>query len=95
MSKKPIKSTSLKKIVWFVPILFLWSLIILPASFRPVWGSLDDGVTLTMAAKHGFFACFTIQSGRLFYAYWLHNWLFYLIGGTNPTIWYFVKVWNI
>jgi hypothetical protein len=82
------KITGSKNLVWFFPVILLWGLIILPSSFKPVWGSIDDGVTLTMASKHGFLACFSIQSGRIFYAYWLHNWFLHLIGGKNPTIWY-------
>jgi hypothetical protein len=65
-------------------------LVVLPSSFHAVWGSFDDGVTLTIA-QNGLAGSFNTNAGRIFPAYWLHNWLLYLVGGTNPTVWYTIQ----
>ncbi len=87
MSITPINK---QNILWFVPVIILWTIIILPSSFDAVWGSLDDGVTLVMG-KGSFWNSFYPHSGRIFPAYWLHNYLLYHIVGINPNIWYFVQ----
>jgi len=38
-----------QQILWFGPILLLWSMIVLPSCSHAVWGSLDDGANLTIA----------------------------------------------
>jgi hypothetical protein len=78
------------RILWFSPILLLWAVFILPSSFHAVWGSLDDGVTLTVV-QNGPGACFNMNAGRIVPFYWLHSWLLYQIGGLNPAIWYAIQ----
>jgi hypothetical protein len=86
-----LRASSLKHgILWFVPILLLWGVVILPSSFHAVWGSLDDGGTLLNAHK-GFFASFNTKAGRIIPVYYLHNWLLYILAGTNPTVWYIIQ----
>jgi hypothetical protein len=74
-------------VVWFAVPLLLWSAVVLPATAGAVWGSLDDGVALTLAEQGPAFA-FDGYAGRLVPTHWLNNWLFYQLGGTDPTIWY-------
>jgi hypothetical protein len=79
-----------QRILWFGPIVLLWSMIVLPSCSHAVWGSFDDGANLAIA-QAGARAALIINGGRVCPVQSLHNWLLYQIGGINPTIWYIAQ----
>jgi len=83
-------STVKQRVLWFGPILLLWTLIIVPSAFHAVWGSRDDGTTLIIA-QAGLGASFNYYAGRVIPFAILHSWLIYQLGGVNPTVWYAVQ----
>ena len=91
MKRKSIAERFLAQAIWFVPPLMLWALIVLPSSLGAVWGSLDDPGVLTMA-RAGFKGNLLNSCGeRMLPVHFLNHWLFYIVGGADPSVWYFFQ----
>lgn len=73
---------------WFLIPLALWAAVVLPSVHEPAWGSLDDGMTLTNAARGVILGA---AAGRMIPLYWAHNWLLFQLGGLDPRTWYAIQ----
>ena len=84
-------SKSRNRVLWFMPPLILWAVIIFPSTFDAVWGSMDDAGALIIA-RAGFKGNLIASCGvRMIPVYFLNHWLFYVLGGTDAHLWYFFQ----
>lgn len=100
--KKLIKRFGLvvgKPIFWMALLILITSIIFIPALKMKFWW-VDDGWTITMAQKiidsiihfdfNGLGIIFNESGGRCRIIYWFFQTFVYLLGGTNPTIYFLI-----
>lgn len=100
--KKITKKASLvvgNPIFWMALLILITSVIFIPALKMKFWW-VDDGWTITMAQKiidsivhfdfNGLGIIFNESGGRLRIIYWFFQTFVYLLGGTDPTIYFII-----